>query len=150
MHYLRFDSFDDGNEEVYGQPGEIVNEHCRSYLFTVKDEAQRVRKVRLIDTPAFGDVRERDQDEKNMREVVMFMNSMERIHAVCVLMKPNVVRLNETFQTYSVHLVDLFGDIGSSPIALCYVTRTVENPSNDKYSTRYCSFSLSNGEAEMS
>uniref|UniRef100_A0AC35GCV1 G domain-containing protein n=2 Tax=Panagrolaimus sp. PS1159 TaxID=55785 RepID=A0AC35GCV1_9BILA len=47
----------------------------------------------LIDTPGIGDTRGIEYDIENMKMVLKCLSNWEKIHGICILLKPNVPRL---------------------------------------------------------
>ena len=106
---VKYDGLDTGSQEVHGQIGSSVTQTCRSYLFTIKDQEGRQRKLRLIDTPGSGDAEGVHRDERNRQDILLFIESLPRLHAVCVVMKPNVDRFTSSFEILLKELIDLLG-----------------------------------------
>ena len=51
----------------------------------------------LIDTPGLCDPDGIHKDEANMKNILGLLNSFEDVHAICILMRPNVTRLSTQF-----------------------------------------------------
>ena len=118
---VEYDGLDTHSSEDHDHPGQSVTQHCRSYIFTIlDDQTQKRRKVRLIDTPGFGDVRGVEQDTKNTREMISFINNLTHLHAICILMKPNVTRLHIFFRSFLMQLFDVLGEDIRNNILFCF------------------------------
>lgn len=119
-HHVNYPGIDTQSDEQHDQLGQSVTQHCRSYLFTIKDDQQRDRRVRLIDTPGISDTRGLGQDEKNMQDILMFINGLSQLHAICIVLKPNVTRLDIMFRTCLSQLLDMLGDDVRDHIMFCF------------------------------
>ena len=117
---VTYDGLDSSSNEDHEHAGQSVTQHCKSYLFTLKDEKHNGRKVRLIDTPGIGDVRGVDQDDRNMQDILSFISSLTHLHAICIVMKPNVTRLNIAFPSCLAQLFDLLGEKARDHILFCF------------------------------
>ena len=92
-HTVKFtDDVDDTGNEDFTHPGQSVTQHCRSYLFSLKDH--NGKKLRIIDTPGFGDTRGLTQDDCNMAHIFDYVKDLSHLNAICFLLKPNEPRLN--------------------------------------------------------
>ena len=54
--------------------------------------------VRLIDTPGIGDTRGVEQDKKNFQNILNHIATIDDLHGICILLKPNNARLDITFE----------------------------------------------------
>ena len=111
---------DDLNNEDYSQLGQSVTQHCRSYLFTLREGVNRGRKLRLIDSPGIGDVRGLAQDDINMQHILLYLSNLSHLNGVCILMKPNNSRLNIFFRSCFLQLFDLLGESARDRIMFCF------------------------------
>ncbi|XP_054152836.1 uncharacterized protein LOC128951613 [Oppia nitens] len=96
-YQLRNVSYGDDNNENFDSPGQSTTQQCRAYCFRYENDDHQIL-VRLIDTPGVGDTRGTDQDKYNLDHVLQFISQYEWLHLICILMKPDMVRLTETFQ----------------------------------------------------
>ena len=117
---VEYDGLDTGSYEDHDHPGQSVTQHCRSYIFTIKEDQRRSRKVRLIDTPGFSDSRGIEQDQKNMQEILWFINNLSHLHAICILVRPNITRLHISFRSCSSQLFDLVGTHARDNLLFCF------------------------------
>ena len=109
-----------GNED-HQHPGQSTTQHCRSYIFTIEDDQKKkTRKLRLIDTPGFGDARGFEQDEQKLKEIFLFANHLKRLHAICMLTKANVAELHPVFRSYLLYLLDFLGKNARDNILFCF------------------------------
>ena len=117
---VKFGGMDTLSNEVHDCSTQSVTQHCKSYVFTLKEnDGQRV-KLRIIDTPGIGDVRGTAQDDINMQHILSYMNNLTHLDAVCILMKPNNARLNVFFRSCLIQLFDLLGENARDRIVFCF------------------------------
>jgi GTP-binding protein EngB required for normal cell division len=110
--------FGDSVNEDFDHPGESVTQCCRSYLFHLNRNDGR--KLRIIDTPGFGDTRGLDQDDLNMQHILEYIHNLTHLHAVCFLFKPNASQINTYFQTCLTQFLDILGSDASQNIIFCF------------------------------
>jgi ribosome biogenesis GTPase A len=115
---INFGTADNFNNEDFNHPGESVTQHCKSYVFALnKLDGQ---KLRIIDTPGFGDTRGIDQDDANMQHILKYINNLTHLNAICFLFKPNASRLNNFFPICLTQLLDLLGPDARQNIIFCF------------------------------
>lgn len=117
---IKCDGLDTLNSEDHEHPGQSVTQHCRSYFFPIVDHQNKRRILRLIDTPGFGDSRGLDQDEKNLREILLYLNNLTHLNAICVLVKSNVSEIHAAFRSYLLHLFDFLGKNARENLLFCF------------------------------
>ncbi|CAF1258204.1 unnamed protein product [Rotaria magnacalcarata] len=100
---IKFGEFD--SNENHNNAGQSVTQQCKSYAFSISNE----RKLRIIDTPGFGDTRGNDQDNLNMEEIFSFLHNINYLNGICLLFKPEVVELNPYLQSCCSQLFQYFG-----------------------------------------
>lgn len=88
----------DNNEHLVD--GEAATQDVQTYVFYVTIENVPY-KIRLIDTPGMGDPRGIDQDNKNCDYVLNYLGRLEKVHAICLLLKPTNTRL-DVFLNYCI------------------------------------------------
>ncbi|CAG9769511.1 unnamed protein product [Ceutorhynchus assimilis] len=88
----------DANE--YLADGAAATQDVKTYVFYVYIENVPYM-IRLIDTPGMGDPRGIDQDNKNCDYVLNYLGRLEKVHAICLLLKPTNTRL-DVFLNYCV------------------------------------------------
>jgi GTP-binding protein EngB required for normal cell division/cytidylate kinase len=115
---INFGGFDNFNNENFDHPGQSVTQQCKSYLFTLKHT--NGRKLRIIDTPGFGDTRGIDQDDMNMQHILKYANNMTHLNAICFLLKANATQLNNYFPICLTQLLDLLGPDARQNIIFCF------------------------------
>ena len=81
----------DDNEKLI--QGKSATQGPRQYQFKVGN-----LRINLIDTPGIGDVDGIDKDKKNFANILAFLSNYPKIHAVCILLKPNQSRLTVAFR----------------------------------------------------
>ncbi|CAF4089087.1 unnamed protein product, partial [Rotaria sp. Silwood2] len=118
VKFGELDRFDNENVNTLGQS---ITQHCKSYTFDLKrNEDDNRRKVRIIDTPGFGDTRGLDQDDQNMEHSLQYINNVTHLNAICFLLKPNTSRLHIFFRTCLIQLFSLLGSTPSNNIIFCF------------------------------
>ena len=120
-HTVKFGEQDSIDNEVHAEPGQAVTQHCRSYVFTLKNDGNESgKKLRIIDTPGIGDARGLAQDDINMQHILSYINNFTHLNAICILMKPNNARLNIFFRSCFAQLFDMFGENIRDKIIFCF------------------------------
>ncbi|CAF3208193.1 unnamed protein product [Rotaria sp. Silwood2] len=118
---VKFGETDSFNNENFNVVGQSVTQHCKSYTFDLKrSDNNRRRKVRIIDTPGFGDTRGVDQDERNMEHILQYINNLTHLHAICFLLKPNASRLNVFFRTCFMQLFSFLAPTAQRNVVFCF------------------------------
>jgi GTP-binding protein EngB required for normal cell division len=115
---IEFGDSDTFYNEDFDHPGQSVTQHCQSYVFNL--DHNDGRKLRIIDTPGFGDKRGLEQDDLNMQHILQYINNLPHLNAVCFLLKPNQTRLNIFFQTCLTQLLDVLGPNVHQNIIFCF------------------------------
>ncbi|CAM4970253.1 unnamed protein product [Rotaria socialis] len=101
---IKFGEFD--SNENHNNAGQSVTQQCKIYAFNISNE----RKLRIIDTPGFGDTRGDNQDNLNMGEIFAFLHNINYLNGICLLFKPEVVKLNPYLQSCCSQLFQYFGE----------------------------------------
>ena len=117
-HIVKLGDQDNFNNEDFDHPGQSVTQHCKSYVFHMRDTYGK--KIRIIDTPGFGDTRGLHQDDLNMQHILEYVNNLIHLNAICFLLKPNTSRINNFFLTCLNQLVDLLGPNARHNIVFCF------------------------------
>ena len=117
-HIVKFGKGDDANNEDFDHPGQSVTQHCRPYVFDLKDDQSK--KLRIIDTPGFGDTRGLDRDDYNMAHILEYIKNLSHLNAVCFLIKPNESRLNIFFRSCLTQLLTLLDPKDLENILFCF------------------------------
>ncbi|RZC40591.1 hypothetical protein BDFB_005023, partial [Asbolus verrucosus] len=78
--------------------GAAGTQYVKTYIFPI---GQTGLKLRLIDSPGIGDPRGIDQDDVNCENILHYLSGLNKLHAICFLMKPNNTR-NNAFFSYCV------------------------------------------------
>ena len=103
----------DSNEGT--ETGKSATKAPRSYVFYVGGA-----RIHLIDTPGIGDVEGIKNDKINIDNILSFLTHFEELHAVCILLKPDITRLTKAF-TYCIQ--ELLSQLHSSAkenIVFCF------------------------------
>ncbi|UJR20047.1 hypothetical protein I4U23_023181 [Adineta vaga] len=106
---------DDANEN-HNDQGQSVTQHCKSYEFHLLNG----QKLEIIDTPGFGDTRGQNQDDENLRGIFSYLDNVSHLNALCILLKPNVNKLNPTFRSSLMQILDFFGNDFHPNIFFCF------------------------------
>ncbi|CAF0849656.1 unnamed protein product [Adineta steineri] len=117
-HTVKFGDSNDLNNEDFQHSGQSVTQHCKSYVIHLDYNDKRT--LRIIDTPGFGDTRGINQDDLNMQHIFEYINDLTHLNAICILLKPNVSRLNIYFETCLTQLLDVLGPNVSENIMFCF------------------------------
>ena len=133
----------DSNEN-HNDSGQSVTQQCKCYVFNISAK----KKLRIIDTPGFGDTRGSEQDDFNMEEIFSFLNNLTYLNGICLLFKPEVVQLNPYFRSCCTQLFDYFGENIRDYIIFCFTNArsTFYAPGNTRplLQTFFESFSVKN------
>ncbi|CAF3673147.1 unnamed protein product [Rotaria sp. Silwood1] len=115
---VKFSNSDSFNNEDFDHPGQSITQHCKSYVFHLNDTNKT--KLRIIDTPGFGDKRGLHQDDANMQHILEYINELTHLNAICFLLKPNASQINSFFITCLTQLLDLLGSNARQNIVFCF------------------------------
>ena len=137
---VHFGTSDNFNNEDFDHPGESVTQHCRSYVFPLNHLAGT--KLRIIDTPGFGDTRGVEQDEINMQDILRYASNLTHLNAVCFLLKSNSAQVNKYLSVCLTQLLDLLGQVDTK--TSFFVSPTLELPSIHLEKQVHCSKKCSN------
>ncbi|CAF3092610.1 unnamed protein product [Rotaria sp. Silwood2] len=105
----------DSNED-HSKSGQSVTQQCRSYVF----EKCHEKRMRIIDTPGFGDTRGDNQDELNMKVIFSYINNLTHLNCICFLLKPNVNQLNPFLYSCFTELFQFFGANICNHLIFCF------------------------------
>ena len=103
------------NEDV-DQSGLSVTQRCQSYLFQLPQHLKG-RKVRIIDTPGFGDA---DDNNFTMQHILQYVSCLPHLNAVCFLVKANATRLTLFTRTCLTQLFDFLGARARENFIFCF------------------------------
>ncbi|CAH1955421.1 unnamed protein product [Acanthoscelides obtectus] len=115
-----------GNVEKneYMEVGASATQGVQPYVFGIYEG--RV-KVRVIDTPGIGDTRSIQQDEANCENIIGYVKNLNKLHAICLLFRPNVARLSANFEYCLVQLLSRLDKSACKNIFFIFTnTRTSE------------------------
>ncbi|KAJ3653442.1 hypothetical protein Zmor_012694 [Zophobas morio] len=87
----------DDNEEQ--QVGSSATQSVKTYVFPANH-----RYIRLIDTPGLGDTEGVEKDDQHCEEILAYLDQLNHINAICLLMKPSNER-NTVFFQYCVQRI---------------------------------------------
>ena len=108
---------DDAEGASNRKPGSSCTQRCRAYTFTQEGENQ---KIRLIDTPGIADTNDFIRYELNMKDIVSCLSEYEVLHPICILLKPNEVRLTPVLKLCIVQLLARLHKDATSNIVFCF------------------------------
>jgi len=117
-HLVKFDDNGNSNNEDFNHPGQSVTQHCKSYVVHLNPNDKR--KLRIIDTPGFGDTRGLEQDDLNMQHILEYIKRLPHLNAICILLKSNESKVNIFFQSCLTQLFDFFGSRIRRNIIFCF------------------------------
>jgi hypothetical protein len=108
---------DDAEGANNRKPNSSCTQRCREYTFTQEGENQ---KIRLIDTPGIANTNGFTRDEQTMKDIVSCLSKYEVLHAICIFLKPNEVRLTPVLKYCIVQLLALLHKDATSNIVFCF------------------------------
>ncbi|CAF3881101.1 unnamed protein product, partial [Rotaria sordida] len=115
---IRFGNVDNSSNEDFDHPGQSVTQRCKSYVFHLNDHDNK--KLRIIDTPGFGDTRGIQQDDRNIEHILEYVNNLTHLNAICFLLNPNASRLNVFFRSCLTQLFSLLDQNALNNIIFCF------------------------------
>mgnify|MGYP001034389244 FL=1 len=114
---IKFGEIDSLNNENFNDIGQSVTQHCKSYVFNI---GKSDKKLRIIDTPGFGDTRGLEQDDQNIEHILHYVNNLSHLNAICFLFKPNSQRLNICFRTCFNQIFSFLDPSAKKNIIFCF------------------------------
>jgi GTP-binding protein EngB required for normal cell division len=129
-HMIELDSIHKPTDEHFNSFGQSVTQHCQSYILQLKN--RNGQKLRIIDTPGFGDTRGSVQDDRNMQHILEYITNLTHLNAICFLFKPNLTQLDIFFRSCITQLLDHLGSNASKNIIFCFTNAraTFYSPGN--------------------
>jgi GTPase SAR1 family protein len=103
-----------GQDECFPS-GQSSTQKSRSYSFPYEDKI-----INLIDTPGIGDSRGIDQDKKNIDNILQFISNYKEMHGICILLKPNNVRLTLMFRFLIIEILTHLHPSVAQNIVFCF------------------------------
>ncbi|CAK1358225.1 unnamed protein product [Cercospora beticola] len=79
-------------DERDGTQGQSATQSTKHYIMRVNNT-----QIRLIDTPGIGDTRGATHDKRNMDNILGSLKSVDVLHGILILLKPNNARLGIMF-----------------------------------------------------
>ncbi|XP_066260920.1 uncharacterized protein [Euwallacea similis] len=114
------------DENEYLVDGAAATQDVKTYVFSVKiDEVPY--EFRLIDTPGMGDPRGIAQDNKNCDYVLNYLGKLEKIHAICILLKPTNARLDVFLNYCVIQILSRLDKSASDNIAFLFTNTRGQN-----------------------
>ena len=74
--------------------GESATKFPQSHVIMCKDNTV----VQVIDTPGIGDPEGFKKDQENCDNIVEYISQFDELNAICILLKPNLSRLDVSFR----------------------------------------------------
>lgn len=102
-------------DENVPKSGESVTKQSQSYKLKAG-----TRKIRIIDTPGMGDTAGISKDDENFQNILDFVGNFDKIHGICVLLKPNNSRINLTFRYCINELLTHLHKSAANNIIFCF------------------------------
>lgn len=81
-----------GEFEQFSRKGQSATQKSVTYRFKLDG-----KRFSLIDTPGIGDTRGVARDHENVKDILNTLESVDKIHTVLLLLKPNSARLGPVF-----------------------------------------------------
>ena len=103
----------------FDHSGPSVTQRCQSYLFHLPDPLHN-KKVRIIDTPGFGDADDPAQNHVTMQHILQYVSCLPHLNAVCFLVKANASRLTIFTRTCLTELFDFLGARTRDNVIFCF------------------------------
>ncbi|CAF3175632.1 unnamed protein product [Rotaria sp. Silwood2] len=119
-HLVKFEGNDTLSNEDHDNLGQSVTQHCKSYVFTLRDGESRGQKLRIIDTPGIGDTHGSGQDNANLQHILSYITNLTHLNAICILLKSNNVRLDILFRSWFMELFDMLTENTCDRIIFCF------------------------------
>ncbi|CAF3658992.1 unnamed protein product, partial [Rotaria sordida] len=130
---VKFEGDDTLSNEDHDHLGHSVTQHCKSYVFTLKDDDESCgRKLRIIDTPGIGYTYGSSQDDTNLQHILSHITNLTHLNAICILLKSNNTRLNIFFRSCFIQLIDMLPENTCDKIIFCFTNSrsTFYTPAN--------------------
>ena len=74
----------------------------------------------MIDTPGIADTDGADQDKRNFNNTLAYIANIREIHAICILMRPNSIRLTTHFKYCIGQLLTRLHKSAAKNIVFCF------------------------------
>ncbi|XP_063922693.1 uncharacterized protein LOC135137079 [Zophobas morio] len=82
------------DENEAHESGKSATQHVKVYLFPIKIGGKTFN-LKLIDTPGVGDPRGMEQDNINLDNILAYLATLKKLHAICFIMKSNQTRFTK-------------------------------------------------------
>ncbi|KAL7927523.1 hypothetical protein ACQKWADRAFT_325108 [Trichoderma austrokoningii] len=89
--------------QKYSLDGESGTRSCVTYVLHTDGLT-----LRLIDTPGIGDTRGPQQDKENVKDILQTLESIGKISTILLLIKPNLSRLGQAFDSCMTEMLSHF------------------------------------------
>jgi hypothetical protein len=108
---------DDAEGASNSKPNSSCTQRCRAYTCTQEGKNQ---KIRLIDTPGIANTNGFIRDEQTMKDIMSCLSDYEVLHAICIFLNPNEVRITPVLKYYIVQLLAHLHKDATSNIVFCF------------------------------
>ncbi|UJR32381.1 hypothetical protein I4U23_019843 [Adineta vaga] len=115
---VKYDDENDSKNENFDNSGQSVTQQCKSYVFHPNHNDRS--KLRIIDTPGFGDIRGVDQDHLIMEHIFEYIKKISHLNAICILLKSNQTELNSFLPICLERLYEYFGSSIRRNLIFCF------------------------------
>jgi predicted GTPase len=102
-------------DELDGANGDSATQRTQVYILRTNNMI-----LRLIDTPGIGDTRGIEQDAKNMQGLLDRLRSVDKLHGILILLKPNNSRLDVVFKFCIKELLTLLHRDAAKNLTFCF------------------------------
>ncbi|CAF3611847.1 unnamed protein product [Rotaria socialis] len=117
-HTVKCGDFTKSTNENFRYPGQSITQRCRSHIYNFHNNDGT--KLRIIDTPGFGDTRGLPQDNRHMQRILDYIKKFKYFNAICIFLKPNESKLNTYFRSCLTQLFNAVGPDARQNIVFCY------------------------------
>jgi predicted GTPase len=102
-------------DELDGANGDSATQKTQVYILRTNNMI-----LRLIDTPGIGDTRGIEQDTRNMQGLLDRLRSVDKLHGILILLKPNNSRLDVVFKFCIKELLTLLHRDAAKNLVFCF------------------------------
>lgn len=110
----------DSNENVQTTSGSTHTNLLKRYSCVYNDVL-----VEIIDSPSFGNPLGVEEDMKTVRNISNETEELDKLHGCCILLEPNAVLLDETFQKCLKNLLESFPKGFHKNIVFCFTNSRI-------------------------
>ncbi|CAF4073751.1 unnamed protein product [Rotaria sordida] len=115
---VKLDDLNKSTNENFQYHGQTITQYCQSHIYYLHNNDGT--KLRIIDTPGFGDIRGIEQDNLNMQHIIRYIKNFNYLNAICIFVKSNESRLNIFFRSCFIQLFNLLDSNIRHNIIFCF------------------------------